>query len=67
MTKIEISTLLQIDVRAIMNEASKLGKEFTQGSNDGLKQTFFINPDLTGPEKTIFLGLINKIGTGTVT
>ena len=67
MTKIVIRTLLPLDIRAMQQEAVILGKEFSQGSNDGITNIFFITPDLSAAEKLVLQTLIDKVGTGSVT
>jgi len=62
-----IRTLLQLDRNAIITEARKLGKEITEGDNEGITNIFFIKPDLTTAQKNVLQALIDKIGTGSVT
>ncbi len=67
MSKITIRTLMMLDVNSIAKEAARLGKTFTEGSNDGVTNEFYITPDLSAGEKSVLQALIDKIGTGSIT
>jgi len=67
LSKITIRTLIPLDVRAIKNEAIKLGLTFKEGDNDGITNIFHTTPNLNAGQKAILQSLINKIGTGTIT
>lgn len=67
MTKIIIRTLIRLDTSALLQEATKLGKQLKEGDNDGITNIFFITPDLNTAQKNVLQALIDKIGTGSIT
>ncbi len=59
MTKIEIWSIYTLDVPALTAEANRLNKEFKIQTNDGVRNIFLIEPDLTAGQITKFKEILD--------